>query len=915
MKVVLIGDFNADPVSRHGQLFDHLISVQSLTPLIKEPTRITSTSQTLLDQCVTNCPNLIVKAEVTTPIAGSDHCTIAVYCSSKPAQEKPYKRTMWKFSDENLLGYKNAVTNYDWETQLAAAGNDVNKACEDWTNVILEIAKSTVTNQNVTIRPSDKPWYSHELRKLKHNLDKAFKTFKTTKQGEHLQVFRRLRSEYQSKIRDQKRRFEEEKYSNLTNRANEDPKRWWSLLKTVYKNADIHDPLPPLKDNDAIITDNREKSSLFNNFFLSASTLDTSEARLPDRTNIVPDVNTLNDIVVSEEEVGDQISCLNCSKSYGPDSISPRFLKNGGDKIVTTLTYIFNLSLATKTFPESWKLANVIPVHKKDDKSEVNNYRPISLLSVVGKIFERIVFKHVYNFLRDNYVISSAQSGFRPGMSTVTQLLEVYDSFCQALDNSQEVRAVFLDISKAFDKIWHEGLLYKLKCCGINGSLHDWFVDYLSRRKQRVVICGQNSEWGDLSSGVPQGSVLGPLLFLVYINDLTSVVSHSNIRLFADDTCLFVKVNDRIEAAGHINADLQMVEKWAKQWVVEFSAKKTKSLIISNKADSHLNPPVLLNNVPIEEVKFYKYLGLHFTSNLRWNLHIDKVAKLAEMKLNMLLPLKWKIDRDSLETMYNTYVLSSMTYANVVWGGTYASDLLKLERIHIDGMRLITGATARSNIAKLYADTGFCDFTTICNNAMLIMMHRMVNGNCPNYLQALVPPQVESKTTYNLRNRQDLAYDTPRLDSVARSFVHKAAMLWNKLSTESRNNPSLSSFKKSLKKKEDRSIYKHGKRWPSIHHAQLRIGCSKLSSDLCNNLHVTNNASCVCGEQFENATHYFLHCPLFTHERQELVNVISQHSNVDINVLLHGNQSLSIEQNKVIFDAVHKYILDSNRFA
>jgi hypothetical protein len=268
--------------------------------------------------------------------------------------------------------------------------------------------------------------------------------------------------------------------------------------------------------------------------------------------------------------------------------------------------------------PQSFKKANVIPIHKKDSKTHIPNYRPISLLNIMSKILERIVFKYVYNFFKENFILSAFQSGFQEGKSTITQLLEVYHKFCSAVEENKEIRVIFLDISKAFDKVWHKGLIFKLKQSGIGGSLLDWFENYLKDHLQRVVINGQASKWGQICAGVPQGSVLGPLLFLLFINDITHVVNNCNIRLFADDTCLFIEVDNRVDTAHMINQDLANIHRWSENWLVTFSPPKTKSLTISNKKDANLNPPVHLNGQDIDEFNTHTYLGLKFASNLRW---------------------------------------------------------------------------------------------------------------------------------------------------------------------------------------------------------------------------------------------------------------------------------------------------------
>jgi ribonuclease P/MRP protein subunit RPP40 len=210
--------------------------------------------------------------------------------------------------------------------------------------------------------------------------------------------------------------------------------------------------------------------------------------------------------------------------------------------------------------------------------------------------------------------------------------------------------------------VWHRGLLHKLYLHGLDGQLLSWLQNYLSDRYQRVVIDGQQSEWGKVTAGVPQGSVIGPLLFLLFINDLTSCVQDVNIRLFADDTCVFIDVENREEAALAMNNDLARIECWASQWLVDFSVPKTKSLIISNKHDAHLNPPLRFKNENIKEVNSYNYLGLEINNDLRWGKHIQDIAIKARQKLNLMLPLKYKLDRCSLQTMYNSFVLSDGFY-------------------------------------------------------------------------------------------------------------------------------------------------------------------------------------------------------------------------------------------------------------
>ena len=243
------------------------------------------------------------------------------------------------------------------------------------------------------------------------------------------------------------------------------------------------------------------------------------------------------------------LKSLSIGKAIGPDSISNRLLKELAVPLSEPLADLFNFSIRSGKDPKLWKEANISPIYKKDDPSIVSNYIPISLLNTLGKVLEKIVHKHVFNFCRDKSIISTLQSGFVPGDSTVNQLTDIYNTFCKALNEGKEVRAIFCDISKAFDRVWHRGLLYKLRRAGINGSLLHRFSNYLHDRKQRVVLPGATSDWSTIRAGVPQGSILGPLLFLIYINDIVEDI-HSSIRLFADDTSLYM---DRVKRIWYLS--------------------------------------------------------------------------------------------------------------------------------------------------------------------------------------------------------------------------------------------------------------------------------------------------------------------------------------------------------------------------
>ena len=254
--------------------------------------------------------------------------------------------------------------------------------------------------------------------------------------------------------------------------------------------------------------------------------------------------------------------------------------------------------MITGIFPSDWKKGSIVSVHKKNDKQCLNNYRPISLLPICSKIFERLIFNEMFEFFIENDLISQHQSGFKPGDSCINQLLSITHEIYQSFDEGFDVRSVFLDISKAFDKVWHDGLIFKLKQNGISGNLLNLLSNFLRNRKQRVVLNGQSSSWADVTAGVPQGSILGPLLFLIYINDLSDDLS-SIAKLFADDTSLFSVVHNANTTAKELNNALIKVSNYTYQWKMSFNpdlSKQAQKVIFSRNLNNDYHPPLAFNN-------------------------------------------------------------------------------------------------------------------------------------------------------------------------------------------------------------------------------------------------------------------------------------------------------------------------------
>ncbi|KAK3101624.1 hypothetical protein FSP39_004973 [Pinctada imbricata] len=524
--------------------------------------------------------------------------------------------------------------------------------------------------------------------------------------------------------------------------------------------------IPTIINGDDEFVENIDKANAFNDYFATQASVDDSNAFLPPPTD--PPHN-FSHIDISENDVKDILSLLDVSKACGPDLVKARLLKEAGSVLCIPLAKIFNKSLSLSRFPDTWKKANVTPVHKKENSALIKNYRPISLLSIIGKVMEKCIFKYLHNFVLDHSVLSVHQSGFSLGDSTVNQLLYISNDIIRALDSGKEVRAVFCDISRAFDRVWHTGLLYKLSEIGISGNLLSWFHSYLHNRYQRLVINGIETDWLSISAGVPQGSILGPILFLIYINDIVQDIN-SSIKLFADDTTLYVIVDSPASAANSLNNDLDTIHAWSLKWLVDFSPDKTEVMIFSKKRAPSQHPSLFLNDTCLTEVPSHRHLGLTFSSDLSWDTHIHNAIGKVIPKLNIMRKLKFRLDRFSLQQIFFSFIRPVLEYADIVWDSLPLRLIRRLENINLEAARIVTAATKLVSHQNLYLDTKWDSFDDRRCKHRLILFHKIVHGKTPSYLRELLPPQHHQIHNYSTRNRSDFEQFHPRTNLYRNSF-------------------------------------------------------------------------------------------------------------------------------------------------
>ena len=374
--------------------------------------------------------------------------------------------------------------------------------------------------------------------------------------------------------------------------------------------------------------------------------------------------------------------------------------------------------------------------------------------------------------------------------------------------------------------------------------------------------------WTSIKAGVPQGSILGPLLFQVYINGIVENIN-SSIRLFADDTSLYIIVDDPIDSANQLNNDLQRIHLWAKTWLVTFNPAKSESVIFSRKRNKPYHPPVFMNQTEIEEVTSHKHLGVVFSNDCSWHEHLGYIKSKAWTRINIMRKLKFKLDRRSLQTIYFSFIRPVIEYSDVVWDNCTLYEANELEKMQLEAARIVTGATKLVSIDSLYTETGWETLALRKNKHKLQLFYKMQNGLTPEYLSSLVPDNVGNNSAYNLRNARNLNTIQANSQLYFKSFLPSVTRDWNGLSEEIRNSTSLSSFKRHLNSSRNVSpkFLFDGKRPGQIYQARLRMRCSSLNAHLFSE-NITDSPLCFCGA-FEDTHHFLLSCTRYTILRQE----------------------------------------------
>ena len=413
-------------------------------------------------------------------------------------------------------------------------------------------------------------------------------------------------------------------------------------------------------------------------------------------------------------------------------------------------------------------------------------------------------------------------------------------------------------------------------------------------------------------AGVPQGSVLGPLLFLVFINDIVADI-HCNIRLFADDTSLYAIIEDPQTSTNHLNSDLELISNWAKTWKVNFNPNKTESILFSRKRVLSPMPDLFLNNVKIQIVNAHKHLGLTLQSDCQWQSHINELFSKVSPMINCLRSLKYRLNRNSLQTLYSSYILPLFDYCDFIWDNCTKNQEFILEKLHLDALRTICGAVRGVSHSKIYQETGYSSLNERRQIHKMKLFHKMYHHKTPQYLTDPIPPRTSDVSAYSTRSCNTLQSPLCRTELYKKSFLPSSVRDWNVLDDPMRNIESSSLFSKIYDKSAcnvHRIFRNYGTRKNQILHCKLRLCCSDLNGHKFDN-HIHDTSLCSCGYIYEGNVHFLFHCPNFSNIRSNSYFYVK---GFNLNTVLYGSNDLPHDVNIEIIESVHNFLTLCKRF-
>jgi hypothetical protein len=633
-----------------------------LSQLVKHPTRSRGSNEpSILDLVLTSNEKCIPNINYLSPLCKSDHC-ILLFDYVHIIKLKPYSKKKIFYDKGDYEQIKINLQSTNWEDLLR--DKDVETQWKIFEARIKELEATFIPSKTINMnqKRGEFPLPYNVVKKIrkKHNL---WKRYMETREGKIYEEYCRTRNKVKSLICKVRREHERK----ISKQVKTNPKRFWQYIKSK---SNTKEPISELYSNphdpsSETIEDDQRKANILNDFFSSVFTREPN-GKLPEFGQYTIEYS-MTELEITEEIICTLLKRLNPNKSCGPDGVHPRFLKELGSELAKPLAILFQTSVTNMQVPNCWKDARITAIFKKGNRKAATNYRPVSLTSIVCKVLEQLIRDHIMKHMFRNKLFSNKQFGFINGRATSLQLMHVLNEWTEALEQNNYVDCIYMDFQKAFDTVPHNRLLQKLDAYGINEQTKGWIRNFLSNRRQQVGINEKTSGWKDVISGIPQGSVIGPILFVLYINDMPSTLT-SPCYLFADDTKLYRTIKD--DSSIHkLQQDLDTLGKWSEKWLLKFHPTKCISMSIGNKTKPGYNYKLNIVNEEhsLQWVQEEKDIGVIIDDNLNFDTHINTKINKANSILGLIRRSYKYLDNETFIPLYKAMVRTQFDYASIIW--------------------------------------------------------------------------------------------------------------------------------------------------------------------------------------------------------------------------------------------------------
>ena len=811
-EMILLGDTNCDfsdfsTTDANLSYISHLRELYDLfgmSQVIKEHTRVTVETSTLIDHIATTNQSNIADSGVFKTCL-SDHYLI--YCVRKlhggVKREHKYI-TSRQLKNFDKTAFLSDLSEVDWEG-LVSQARDIDEAVNGWTRMFSLILEKHAPTLHRRVSDKFTPWLNSSYFKLVKTRDKL--KIKAVRSNSKLlmQSYRQIRNKANNLNRQLKREYFSEKITQFQG----DLKKTWKTINQIINKKSSTTFVASLKVDGENISDSAKIASSMNEFFCTIG--DRLSKKIPDKPNPLlsneysidrPSSSFAFSAIMTDKLIA-SLNKMKTSHGSGNDGIASFFLKIALPIIKGSLCDLFNLSLFSGKFPDCWKIARVAPIFKSGQRDDRSNYRPISVLPLISRLFEKLLYDQFYDYLNTNKLIYRHQSGFRSLHSVVTCLMKNTNDWYLNIDKGEYTGLIFIDLKKAFDTVDHNILLQKLAKYSVNGLEHDWFASYLNNRKQFCKVNGVSSSISDINCGVPQGSCLGPLLFLIYINDLPFSLEKAHVSMYADDTTISHSSMSLADLQHDLNWDISNLQDWLHGNNLSLNVVKTQSLIVGSgpnirkiQSQPDAQPAFVINNDNIEIVSSFKYLGVQVDNQLKWDDHIDMVKKKALQALGLVKYSKKYLSSEVLAKMYRGLVEPHLSYCCSVWGNCSKRKIDSLQKVQNRAARIVMNSGYDASAAPLIQSLGWPTISSLIHKETATMVYKSLNELAPEYMRNLFTRCSGSNGRVLRSTDTDLKLPLLITSAGQKSFSYRGARLWNSLSREAKVATSLNAFKR-----------------------------------------------------------------------------------------------------------------------